>query len=93
MIFSVREIGSKSGIIYKTSGFMDRLGGKYVKVVDTKTGHNRLVHLDKIEIKLRGKYKPLVNCLNDKHILFDYAFSRFDFPNSDVELEQGYNWV
>ena len=93
MIFNVMEIGDKSGVTYKTSGFMDRLGGRYVKVVDTKTGHTRLVHIDKVAIKLNGKYKPLVDCINGKHIIFDYAFSRFDFPNSDVERAQGYNWV
>lgn len=51
------------------------------------------LNIEDLELRLsRGVYKPITECLEDKTLLFNARRDNIDFPHSEVELEQGYNW-
>lgn len=51
------------------------------------------INIEDLELRLsRGVYKPITECLEDKTLLFNARRDNIDFPHSEVELEQGYNW-
>lgn len=91
MLFRVRD--RVSGREYTTAGFLDAPGGNKVRAVELGSGDSVKVEINKLDLDIVGEYKSITNCLEEKVILFDLAKSRFDYPNSDLEQEQGFNWV
>lgn len=89
-IITVRHLNNKKEC--RTYGYLD-VESHRLRAIESDTGNPVRLSLDSVEVSINGEYTPLSVCLDTHVLLFDLLRTRIGYPNSDVELEQGYNWV